>query len=101
DTMLAAVEKAKEQSEADRRPDAPPSHPLAEYTGTYRHPGYGPFTVTLDGDRLVAHYNQFELPATHYHYDTFSTRIELEDIELKASFATDAQGRIASVSVPM
>jgi len=62
DAMLAAAEKAKEKSEADRRPDAPPSHPLADYAGNYQHPGYGPFTVTLDGDRLTAHYNQFDLP---------------------------------------
>jgi Domain of unknown function (DUF3471)/Beta-lactamase len=101
DAMLAAAEKAKEKSEADRRPDAPPSHPLADYAGNYQHPGYGPFTVTLDGDRLTAHYNQFDLPATHYHYDTFNIKFELEDIELKASFATDVQGRIASVSLPM
>ena len=41
------------------------------------------------------------VPATHYHYDTFNIKFELEDIELKASFATDVQGRIASVSLPM
>jgi CubicO group peptidase (beta-lactamase class C family) len=101
DAMLAAADKAKEKSEAERRPDAPPSHPLADYAGNYLHPGYGPFTVTLDGDHLTAHYNQFDLPATHYHYDIFDIKLELEDIELKASFATDVQGRIASVSLPM
>jgi len=101
DAMLAAAEKALEKSAADRKPDAPPSHPLAAYAGSYRHPGYGPFTVTLDGDRLTAHYNQFDLPVTHYHYDTFDVKFELEDLELKASFATDAQGRIASVSLPL
>lgn len=101
DEMRAAADKAKQKSEAERRPDAPPSHPLADYAGNYEHPGYGPFTVTLDGDRLTAHYNQFDLPMTHYHYDTFSITLELEDMELKATFATDAQGRIASVSLPM
>jgi CubicO group peptidase (beta-lactamase class C family) len=97
DAMLAAVEKAKEKSEAERRPDAPPSHPLADYAGNYLHPGYGPLTVTLDGDRLTAHYNQFDWPATHYHYDIFNFKLELEDIE----FATDVQGRIANVTLPM
>ncbi|RPI58095.1 MAG: serine hydrolase [Chloroflexi bacterium] len=101
DAMLAAVEKGKEKSEAERRLDAPPSHPLAAYAGVYQHPGYGPFAVTLDGDRLTAHYNQFDLPMTHYHYDIFEARLEAEDMELKASFATDVQGRIASVSLPM
>lgn len=101
DTLLAAADKAKEKSETDRRPDAPPSHPLADYAGNYEHPAYGPFGVTLEGDHLVAHYNQFDLPMAHYHYDIFDVKFELEDMELKASFATDVQGRIASVSLPM
>ncbi|MBN1137187.1 MAG: serine hydrolase [Anaerolineae bacterium] len=101
DAMLAAVEKGKEKSAAERRPDAPPSHPLADYAGRYEHPGYGPLTITLDDDRLTAHYNQFDLPGTHYHYDIFEFTLEREDLNLKAAFATDVQGRIASVSLPL
>ena len=42
DAMLAAAEKGKEKSEADRRPDAPPSHPLAEYAGKLPTPRLRP-----------------------------------------------------------
>ena len=50
--LFTAVEKAKKESAANRIPDAPLTHPLSDYAGEFEHPGYGTFTIVLDGDSL-------------------------------------------------
>lgn len=91
------------QAHADAKAtDAPPSHPLADYAGDYAHPGYGTFAVSVDGDRLLPHYNNIEeLEFSHRHYDTWDLKLELFEAVMPASFVTDADGEIASLTVPL
>jgi CubicO group peptidase (beta-lactamase class C family) len=91
--------KAKRQT--DRIPRTRPSHPLAAYAGTYRHPGYGPIRIDVDGKQLKALYNNLELEVTHHHYDVFLMTLERFDFHMLISFGTDKRGAISTLSAPL
>jgi hypothetical protein len=93
--------KSKEQSAAGKKEAAPPSHPLADYAGEYEHPAYGTLAFTLEGDTLSASLHGLPLVMTHYHYDIFELSDERFDLRAKATFATDLDGAIASVSAQL
>jgi CubicO group peptidase (beta-lactamase class C family) len=78
------------------------SHKLGEYAGEYEHPGYGILKVAVNGDHLEATFNRITTPLEHWHYDTFSgVKAEDDTFEnMKYTFQTDANGFIASVTVP-
>jgi len=96
-----AAEKGKQQQVAERKTGTRLSHPLAEYTGDFAHPGYGVFSVVLEGDGLRAFYNSTSFPLGHYHYDVFELVWELFDQRLKVTFFADAKGNLSSFSVPL
>jgi CubicO group peptidase (beta-lactamase class C family) len=96
-----AEEKGKEKTEADRVPNAHPSHSLNAYAGEYEHPGYGVFTVKLQDDQLEGTFNSMTSPLKHYHYDIFELVIEKFDARMKVSFFTNARGDINSLSAPL
>jgi CubicO group peptidase (beta-lactamase class C family) len=108
DEGKAGIKTGKEKSEEDRLPDAPPSRPLIAYCGDYEHPGYGVATVELadatgaekGGLRLVLN-DKLAFALAPYHYDVFEAHHEPLDIRYKATFAGDAQGRLASLSLPL
>jgi hypothetical protein len=92
-----------EAARAERRPPAkkaPPSHRLKEYTGVYRHAGYGTITVAADRGRLKLTYNGLVLGMRHRHYDVFDVR-DLDDCPIEASFRTGRDGSIDSVAIPL
>ncbi|GHO59107.1 serine hydrolase [Ktedonobacter robiniae] len=97
----AAEQQGQEQDADERIPDTQPSHRLEAYVGTYTHPGYGTFGVTLEGEELYAEFNQMKAPLKHYHYDIFSLEIERFDINLKASFQGTVRGDIDTLIVPL
>lgn len=77
-----------------------PPHPLIEYIGTYKHPGYGTMYVELEKEHLQFRYNSMTLPVTHIQGDLFETLYELP-MKLKASFHADSNGNIHSLSLPL
>lgn len=99
--IKAAAEKSKEKTASQRKTGAQPSHPLADYTGDFEHPGYGLFSVELDRNELRASFNSMSFPLEHYHYDIFDLIWELFDTRLKVSFFTDVKGNIQRLSVPL
>lgn len=52
----------------------PPTHDLADYAGTFFHPGYGPLQVSLENGMLYLHWKNWLLPLEHAYYDTFRVR---------------------------
>ena len=78
------------------RPDAPPSHKMAEYAGTYSHPAYGKLIVETRGDGLQLVFPAQSIPAKHYHYDVF----QAENGWL-IEFRNSVRGEIESVAVPV
>lgn len=100
-----AEDRARERQGELRVANAPPAHPLAQYAGTYRHPGYGTLAVTAGESGLRGVYNRMPFALAPWHYEVFnSTPDKPEDDgleDLKFQFQTDARGQIAGVSVQM
>lgn len=109
--VKAQIEEAEAQQQsadstryANRVENTRPSHAAVEYTGTYRHPGYGEFQIVAKGDSLFAYFRNDSLYLKHYHYDVFEP-IAIEDgqidtsislpQEMFANFKTGVSGDIA------
>jgi CubicO group peptidase (beta-lactamase class C family) len=101
DEIKAAAKKSKEKTASQRQTGTQPSHPLADYAGDFEHPGYGLFSVGLEGNDLKVIFNSMSFPLEHYHYDIFELTWELFDTRLKVSFFTDVKGNIQRLSVPL
>jgi len=101
DVAKAGQEKG-EKDVSDRKPNTKPSHPLPDYVGEYENPGYGVFTVKLNGKSLETTYNQITAQLEHWHYDVFRAHSEeLEGLKLYANFMTNDAGDIDRVSLPL
>jgi hypothetical protein len=62
----------RERNAAVRRvPGTAPSHALADYAGTYSHPGYGRVAIRHHDGRLIFHRNRLIVPLVHWHYDAW------------------------------
>ncbi len=82
-----------------------PTRPLAEYVGTYHHPGYGDIPVWLEDDHLVADLVGNVADLHHWHYDLFyavprDRGARLDHPEVFAGFAVDLSGRFTRLVVP-
>lgn len=81
-----------------------PAHPLAEYAGEYRHPGYGLMTFALAGDTLIGTYNGIRAPFAHWHFETF--RGEAAGLEkalegAKLTFRTSERGEVSGFDLAL
>jgi len=86
----------KKKGEA-RIPNAPPSHKLADYVGTYADSGYGPIAVTLDRDTLSVDYHGLRAKLQPWHFETFSGLRNPADPtfeNMPFSFRTNAAGHV-------
>jgi len=81
-----------------------PSHPLEEYAGTYRRPGYSDMVITLEDGKLVMNFIKTRNELAHYHYDTFRTTKIVGEIPagLPAVFHTaEIGGKIDAIGLPL
>lgn len=99
--LTEQVEKGKHEAEAKRVANAPLSHAPDDYIGQYEHPAYGVFQVQRDGEGFKGLHNGFEYSFTHLHYDTFLAYLPRFDLQLKATFALNLDGEIASLALPL
>lgn len=93
-------EKSKDnQDKAAKKP----SHPIKDYVGTYINPGYGTFEVTMNGDRLIAHFGTINSTLRHKHYDVFKFNYIMVGNKkaMNAQFKMDMDGNIEEVIIPM
>jgi len=76
---LKKEKRARQDAEDARRvAGTRPSHPLADYAGSYRHPAWGDVSVTLEGEGLVLRMGSSPEMAgrlEQWHYDTFRARL--------------------------
>ena len=100
DAKKKSEEQRKKRAREKKR-NAPPSHALGDYAGTYAHAGYGEAGIAHQGRGLSITIGGFSAPLTHYHYDTFHFQEEVWDNGYLSTFNTDTRGRIASVSIPL
>jgi len=113
-TRLDAAEKVAEEAESKKEAlrvaDTTPSHPMADYLGSYEHPGYGVLTITAgDGgetgeDRALAlTFNGITAPLEHWHYDVWNGAETDGDPTFEGTkllFRTDFEGQITEVEAP-
>jgi CubicO group peptidase (beta-lactamase class C family) len=89
------------------RPATQPGRDLADYAGDYEHPGYGRMTITRAEGELHWAFRGMSEPLTHRHDDTFELPEAPESPggllpgRLTLSFASDREGNIARVAVPL
>jgi CubicO group peptidase (beta-lactamase class C family) len=101
DAAKAGQKKAATDTR-DRKPNTKPSHPLADYVGEFENPGYGVFTVKLNGKNLEGVYNQITAQLEHWHYDVFRAETEeLGETRLFVNFLGNSNGDIDRLTVPL
>lgn len=104
----AAEKEANKERYASRKPNTKPSHPLADYTGSYNHPGYGTIRIYTNQDSLFASLGSETLYLRHYHYDIFEPfakdpkdGIDTTDAPpFKIQFEMNMQGDIDRMDIP-
>lgn len=103
DPMIAGQAQGKATASAERIPDAPPTHPLATYTGTFAADGYPDFAVNQEGDALQACTVGSLAWSTlrHYHYNVFEWHMTSWDSWMTVQFLINETGEIDAVSIPI
>jgi hypothetical protein len=81
--------------------EGPRAHPLESYAGTYTDRGYGDLVVAVDGSELTVSLGLVALPAAHRRFDTWNLHYAPLELDLPATFVTDANGAVAEVVVPL
>lgn len=85
-----------------------PSHALEDYTGRYKHPGYGAIEIIQQGVGLLLRRGDLVLPLEHWHYDAWIAQdtqmftIHMPHIFDRASrmlFETNMDGEVCAVSL--
>ncbi|MBA2259556.1 MAG: DUF3471 domain-containing protein, partial [Acidobacteria bacterium] len=93
------------KKEAERIHGTSPSHPLADYAGSYEHPGYGLITIAHDSGRLTLTLGSAVTTFEHFHYDVFRAVKTPDtndwDTRMRMVFSSGASGRIDTVGVPL
>lgn len=96
------AEERKKKGDTNRKPNTTPSHPMEDYTGEYKNPGYGILKIEKEGSQLKAALNTLHFNIRHYHYDIFELSSEISsDRKIKAHFYTDVNGNINRISIPI
>jgi CubicO group peptidase (beta-lactamase class C family) len=103
DPIIVGMAQSKQTAAAERVSDAPPTHPLDRYTGTFVAEGYPEFGVRQTADGLQAStLGSLDWSLLrHYHYNTFEWHLVDFDLWMKVSFIIDDNGDISAVSVPI
>jgi CubicO group peptidase (beta-lactamase class C family) len=93
-----------EQFLAGHQPENKPQYELAEYTGTYTHPGYGTFVIAMSEKGLIQTFEERTFPLETYGGETFATRFQSTENYLHhmaMTFESDIEGRVEAVTVPL
>jgi len=99
------VKETKEESETSLPKSA---HNSIDFIGTYNHPGYGTFEITLEDDSLYAQFPIMKFYLRNKHYDVFEF-FEVKDAKIDTTdetsvyfnFNTSDAGEISSVSLKL
>jgi CubicO group peptidase (beta-lactamase class C family) len=101
DTLFAAQAQRPEPPSLETVAGTRPSHPPAEYTGTYSHSGYGTLHVTANGESLRVRLGEMATEVNHRHYDTWTVAYAPLDGSWPLTFLTDAGGAVHAAEIPL
>ena len=104
---IAQAEAAAENTEEVEKIET--AHQLEDFTGTYKHPGYGSLKVVLEDGKLFAEMPELRFWLKHSTYDIFHPILEeqMDDEDAAAlaglymSFTTDPTGKVNAVMIPL
>lgn len=103
DPVIVGEVKAKQTAAGEKLGDAPPTHTLNTYSGTFAADGYPDFTVRMKGEELqactIGSLDWSEL--RHYHYNVFEWHIANFNFWIKVRFLVNDNGDVDSVSIPI
>ena len=102
------TKKFRQKWRPPRIKETTPAHPLSDYAGTFSHPAYGDFVVTLHKGALRWQHHGYRGHLKHYHYDVFDMESDPgshrpcdNDIRLELiTFQSDSSGAVASMIFP-
>ena len=98
---------AQAREDSVRRKNTQPGHPLDDYVGVYRHPGYGDVIISRESDHLKFKLMTIEMPLEHYHFDVFRLQPPenapptLARVRWRIAFNTNQDGEVKTVTVPV
>jgi hypothetical protein len=105
DKQKAAQANAIASAISNKVEDAPPSHPMEDYTGTFYSPSASKLTLFLENDSLFARSSGGTIYLRHYHYDVFemfmerNNRYDTTANFFRLIFDTDASGKISQFTI--
>ena len=86
--------EARTKAGAEKVAGTKPSHPLADYAGTFDHPAYGALAIGTKDAELTFDFHNMKLPLAHFHYDRFDTPDDEQFGQWTVSFLTNPQGDV-------
>ena len=101
---LGGHEKLIHAMTGDKVEGTQPSHPLADYVGTYGRPGYTDVKISLDGDKLRLAFIGANVELQHFHYDTFVLSGIMGELPsgIPVHFYVDeVGGKVSALSMPL
>lgn len=103
DEAFRGMARGKTTAARERVENAPPSHALRDYAGTFGADGYPEFAVRHEGDelqaRLVGSLDWTSL--RHLHFDVFEWVLADFDATMVVRFLTNDQGEVDAVALPI
>jgi hypothetical protein len=101
---LAEERERQKEREAKRHQGTKPSRELTAYAAEFEEPAYGKLTVSMEKEALVLAWSSFQARLDHFHFDTFTAKIDGDRLENPLNnapvvFALDADGEVAKVSL--
>ncbi|MDR4469684.1 MAG: serine hydrolase [Nitrospira sp.] len=96
-----AGKEARAKAGAERIPNTPPSHTLADYVGEYEHHAHGILTIDMKDSHLQFNLGKIQLPLTHFHYDRFDTPDDERLGKYSVNFLTNPQGNVNQATLSL
>lgn len=96
-----ADKEARSKVSNSQIPNTKPSHPMADYLGTFENEPYGTIEISQSGNDLKFKFHTMELPLHHYHYDRFDTDNDENLGQYSINYRTNPQGDIDGFTISL
>ena len=99
-TMRQNAEREKKRQD-ERVTGTSPSRPLAQFAGSYEHPGYGLLSIAEKEGKLTVTRGSETTTLDHFHYDVFREAMGPSGGRRMVTFTSGPSGKIETVSIPL
>ena len=99
-TQRQNMEREKKRQD-ERVTGTSPSRPLAQFAGSFEHPGYGLLTVAEKEGQLTVTRGIETTTLEHFHYDVFREAIGPSGARRMVTFTSGPSGKIETLAIPL